>query len=74
MLSLENSIEGQTTLSDLAAIRVPVEIVYGTLDPFLAPVGIRIAEQLRGVTSHRVVGGDHVIRTRTARVVATAIG
>lgn len=74
VLSLENSIEQQTTLSDLAAIRVPIHIVYGTLDPFLAPVGIRIAEQLRGVTSHRVIGGDHVIRARLARVVAAAIG
>src|SRR6187402_1723305 len=62
VLSLERSIESQTTLSDLAAIRVPVEIVYGTLDPLLAPSGIRVAEQLRGVTSHRVTGGDHVIR------------
>jgi pimeloyl-ACP methyl ester carboxylesterase len=74
VLSLENSIEKQTTLSDLAAIRVPVELVYGSLDPLLAPVGIRIAEQLRHVTVHRVDRGDHVIRPRMARVVATAIG
>ncbi|GAA2085438.1 hypothetical protein GCM10009840_23190 [Pseudolysinimonas kribbensis] len=74
VLSLQRSIESQTTVSDLAAIRVPIEIVYGTLDPFLAPAGIRIAERLRGVTSHRVVGGDHVIRRRMARVVATAVG
>jgi pimeloyl-ACP methyl ester carboxylesterase len=74
VLSLEKSIETQTTLSDLAEITAPVEIVYGTLDPFLAPVGLRIASSMRGVTSHRVVGGDHVVRPRMARVVATAIG
>ena len=74
VLSLQNSIETQTTLSDLAAIRVPVELVYGSLDVLLAPAGINIAEQLRHVTVHRVEGGDHVIRPRTARVVATAIG
>ena len=74
VLSLQRSIESQTTVSDLVEIRVPIEIVYGTLDPFLAPAGIRIAERLRGVTSHRVVGGDHVIRRRMARVVATAVG
>jgi pimeloyl-ACP methyl ester carboxylesterase len=74
VLSLQNSIETQTTLSDLAAIRVPIELVYGSLDPLLAPVGIRIAEQLRHVTVHRVDRGDHVIRPRMARVVATAIG
>lgn len=74
VLSLEKSIEQQTMLSDAAAIRVPFELVYGSLDPFLAPGGIRILEQLRGVTAHRVDGGDHVIRSRMARVVATAVG
>jgi pimeloyl-ACP methyl ester carboxylesterase len=74
VLSLQNSIETQTTLSDLADIRVPVELVYGSLDVLLAPAGIRIAGELRHVTSHRVQGGDHVIRPRMARVIATAIG
>ncbi len=74
VLSLQNSIETQTTLSDLAVIQVPVELVYGSLDPLLATVGIKIAGQLRHVTVHRVEGGDHVIRPRMARVVATAIG
>jgi pimeloyl-ACP methyl ester carboxylesterase len=74
VLSLERSIESQTTLSDLAAVRVPVELVYGTLDPFLAPAGLHIAEQFRHVEVHRVAGVDHVIRPRMARVIATAIG
>jgi pimeloyl-ACP methyl ester carboxylesterase len=74
VLSLQNSIESQTSVSDLASVRVPVEVVYGSLDLFLTPSGIRVIEQLRGVTVHRVDGGDHVIRHRMARVVATAIG
>jgi pimeloyl-ACP methyl ester carboxylesterase len=74
VLSLQNSIESQTSVSDLASVRVPVEVVYGSLDLFIAPSGIRVIEQLRGVTVHRVDGGDHVIRPRMARVVATAIG
>jgi pimeloyl-ACP methyl ester carboxylesterase len=74
VLSLQNSIETQTTVTDLAAVRAPVEVVYGSLDPFLAPAGLRVVEQLRTVTTHRVEGGDHVIRPRMARVVATAIG
>ena len=73
-LSLENSIESQTSVSDLASVRVPVEVVYGSIDPLLTPSGIRVIGQLRGVTVHRVEGGDHVIRPRMARVVATAIG
>jgi cis-3-alkyl-4-acyloxetan-2-one decarboxylase len=74
VLSLQNSIETQTTLTDLAAVRVPVEVIYGSLDPFLAPSGLKVVEQLRHVTVHRVEGGDHVIRPRMARVISTAIG
>ncbi len=74
VLSLQNSIESQTSVSDLASVRVPVEVVYGSLDPFLTPSGIRVVEQLRGVTVHRIDGADHIIRPRMARVVATAIG
>ena len=74
VLSLQNSIESQTSVSDLAAVRVPVEVVYGSLDPFLTPSGIRVVERLRGVEVHRVDGGDHVIRPRMARVIAAAIG
>lgn len=74
VLSLENLIESQTTISDLAAVRVPIEVIYGTLDPFLTPGGLRIVEQMRGVTVHKVEANDHIIRTRLARVVAAAIG
>lgn len=74
VLSLEHAIESQTTVSDLASVRVPVELVYGSIDPFLAPAGIKLAESMRQVTAHRVDGGDHVIRKRMARVVATAVG
>lgn len=74
VLSLEHLIETQTTVSDLAAVRVPIELVYGSLDPFVVPSGLKIVEQFKHVTAHRVDGGDHVIRPRMARVVATAIG
>lgn len=74
VLSLQNLIESQTTISDLASVTVPVEVIYGTLDPFLTPAGLRIIEQLRGVTVHKVEANDHIIRKRLARVVAVAIG
>jgi pimeloyl-ACP methyl ester carboxylesterase len=72
-LSLEHSIETQTTISDIASVTAQVELVYGTLDPFLMPGGLRIVEQMRHVSVHRVVGGDHLIRHRMARVVAAAV-
>lgn len=72
--SLQNAIESQTTVTDLVQVRCPIHLVYGTLDPLLHPAGVRIVENLRSVTSHKVQGVDHVIRPRMARVVATAIG
>jgi len=71
--SLEHTIESQTTISDLAALRIPVEIVYGTLDEFASPGGIRIAERLRGVNVTRVRASDHLIGKRLARAVAAAV-
>ena len=71
--SLEHTIESQTSISDLAAVRVPVEIVYGDLDQFNSPGGMRIAERLRGVTVTRVRGADHLIGKRLARAVARAV-
>lgn len=74
VLSLQNLIESQTTISDLASVTVPVAVIYGTLDPFLTPAGLRIVGQLRNVTMHKVEANDHIIRHRMARVVATAVG
>lgn len=71
--SLQHAIETQTAVSDIASVSMPVHVVYGTLDPFLVPAGLRIVEQMRHVTTHRVNGGDHVIRKRAARVVAAAV-
>jgi len=68
--SLQNAIESQTTIADLAAVDAPVDLVYGTLDPFLAPGGLKIAERLRHVTAHRVQGNDHLVRPRLAEAVA----
>lgn len=73
MLSLKNAIESQTTLADVSRVRVPVDLVYGALDPFLAPGGIAIVEQLRHVRSHRVSGVAHIIRPKLAAAVAKVV-
>lgn len=73
MLSLQNAIESQTTLADLARVRVPIDLVYGALDPFLAPGGLAIAQQLRHVRAHRISGVGHIIRPRLAQAVARVI-
>ena len=73
-LSLQNAIESQTTVADIARVRVPVEIVYGTLDPFLMPGGIQIVAQMRHVTVHKVEASDHLLRKRLAKAVAKVVG
>lgn len=72
VLSLENCIERQTIVGDLARVRVPVEVVYGSMDAFIAPGSLAVIEAMRHVTMHRVEANDHLIRKRLARVVATA--
>lgn len=74
VLSLQNSIESQTTVSDIAMVKVPVEVVYGALDPFVFVGGVTIIERMRHVRIHRVEANDHLIRKRLARVVAQVIG
>ena len=74
MLSLQNCIESQTTVSDIAAVRVPIDVVYGAQDQFIAAGTMRIIEQMRHVTMHRVEVNDHVLRKRLAQAVARVIG
>jgi pimeloyl-ACP methyl ester carboxylesterase len=74
MLSLKNCIESQTTVNDIAAVRVPIDVVYGAQDQFIAAGTMRIIEQMRHVTMTRVDVNDHLVRTRLARAVAGVIG
>lgn len=74
VLSLENAIESQTTVSDIALVSAPIDVIYGALDPFLMTPGLHIVGQMRHVTMHKVDANDHLIRKRLARVVAKVIG
>jgi pimeloyl-ACP methyl ester carboxylesterase len=74
LTSLEHSLKSQTTLSDLAAVRAPVQVILGSLDDFYSERLMKIVSNLADVEVHRVVPSDHLIGRRLARVVATAIG
>lgn len=74
IMSLQNCIESQTTVSDIAAVKVPIDVVYGALDQFIAPGTMRIIEQMRHVTMHRVEVNDHLVRKRLARELVKVIG
>ena len=71
--SLEHCIESQTVVSDIAAVRVPVDVVYGVLDAFIAAGSMTVIERMRHVTMHRVEANDHLIRPRLARALARVI-
>jgi pimeloyl-ACP methyl ester carboxylesterase len=73
ILSLQNCIESQTTVSDIAVIRVPIDVVYGALDQFITPGTMGIIGQMRHVTMHRVEVNDHLVRKRLANAVAQVI-
>lgn len=71
--SLEHCIEQQTVVTDIASLRVPVDVVYGSLDAFIAPGALTVIERMEHVRMHRVAINDHLIRPRLAKVLAQAI-
>ncbi|MGV8911568.1 MAG: alpha/beta fold hydrolase [Rhodoglobus sp.] len=73
VLSLQNCIETQTTVSDIASVRAPIDVVYGSLDQFIAPGTMRIIGQMRNVTMHKVEANDHLVRKRLARRIVEVI-
>jgi pimeloyl-ACP methyl ester carboxylesterase len=73
VLSLKNCIEQQTTISDIASVRVPIDVVYGSLDQFITPGTMQIIEQMRHVTMHKVEANDHLVRKRLARRLVAVI-
>ena len=71
--SMTNVIQGQSTLTDLTLVSSPVELVYGTLDPFLSKAGTDAASRIANVTAHPVDLVDHVIRPPMATVIANLV-
>jgi pimeloyl-ACP methyl ester carboxylesterase len=71
--SLKNSVETQTAVVDIASTRIPIEIVYGALDPFVVPELITLVGGLQHVTIHRVPRATHLIGNRLAEAVVAAI-
>jgi pimeloyl-ACP methyl ester carboxylesterase len=72
-LSLANAIEDQSTIDDIAATTLPIDIVVGTLDPFVLPAGIRLAAERPNVKVLRIDGADHLVRKSMAMAVADLI-
>ncbi len=73
VLSLQKCIESQTTVTDIAQVKVQVDLVYGTRDLFLPAAGLRVIERMRGVATTRVDGQDHLIRPGLAQEIVRLI-
>ncbi len=71
--SLEHCIESQTVISDIASVRVPVDVIYGALDAFIVRGSMEVIERMRHVTMHRIEANDHIIRKRVARALVRVI-
>ena len=71
--SLQHSIESQTTLSDLAHVKAPVDVIMGDLDEFRSEAALRIVERMRGIRVQRVRATNHLIGKRLARAVAQTV-
>ncbi|TFD09654.1 MULTISPECIES: alpha/beta fold hydrolase [unclassified Cryobacterium] len=71
--SMEHCIESQTVVSDIASLTVPVDVIYGAFDAFIAQGSMTVIERMRHVTMHRVEANDHIIRKRLARVLVKVI-
>lgn len=68
--SMTNVIQGQTTLADLTLVDAPVDLVFGTIDPFLSKKGTVAAAKIPNVTARPVDRVDHVIRPTMASLIA----
>lgn len=71
--SLQHSIESQTTLSDIAHVKAPIDVIMGDLDEFRSEAVLRIVERMKGVTVRRVRATNHLIGKRLAQIVATTV-
>lgn len=67
--SLEQCIENQTIVQDIAEVTAPVDIFYGIFDEVIVPYNIKQLSKLKDVTIHplRV---DHNVGSRYAAVIA----
>lgn len=73
-LSLINTIIKQNTLSDILKIKIPIDIVYGTIDPLLVQENLNTIGKNNNVRITKIAFVSHVIDNRFAKAMAEVIG
>jgi pimeloyl-ACP methyl ester carboxylesterase len=74
IMSLKNTIIGQTTVEDIAEINIPMDVIYGQMDIFVIkgkPTKI-FGENKTNIVSHKVAA-RHVITKRASRLIVSRI-
>ena len=72
--TLKNSIESQTTISELTKLRKPVTIIYGTVDPVIISSYIKeAAKQNDHIKAVSILGGTHRLDRRFRSVLLKEI-
>jgi pimeloyl-ACP methyl ester carboxylesterase len=72
-LSMENCIEGQTAMTDIAQVSVHVDIVFGSRDQVIVPASLHQLAVMHHVELHEVAKADHLIREPMAREIARLV-
>ncbi|PLS81747.1 alpha/beta hydrolase [Candidatus Saccharibacteria bacterium] len=67
--SLEQCIENQTIIEDIAHVRAPIDIFYGLFDQFIVQKNVKLLGALRNVSVHPVAV-DHTVSKRYAASIA----
>ena len=71
--SLKNTIIKQNTYQDIKNIKLPIHIIFGSLDELLVQENIYKLEKQKNVTITKLNGINHTINTRYAKSVAKII-
>lgn len=68
MCTLQNCIEEQTILEDVAKLEIPVDVFYGSLDQLLVSSNVELLAQNKRVRLHQYIG-SHDLTKRYAKLV-----
>lgn len=72
-LSLMNTIIKQNTYNQIKGTKIPVHIIYGSMDELLIPESINKLDKFKVVKVTKLIAVDHVIGKRFAKEVAAII-
>lgn len=71
--SLKNTIINQNTINEISRVKVPIRIIYGSLDGLLVEENIKILNKQKNIKITKITGVHHLINKKFASAVASQI-